>query len=56
MKCKECKHFKRSKVGMRGGIKGSCKLKNTNSYRDTRNGNQKACKTYFEPQESEDRE
>ena len=49
MKCKECKHFKQSKTGMRGGINGSCKLKNTNSYCATRNGNQKACKTYFEP-------
>lgn len=56
MKCLECKHFERLKDGMRNGIKGSCKLRNTSSYHDIRYGNQKACKTYFEPQKERDKE
>lgn len=56
MKCMECKHFERLKDGARGGIKGSCKLRNSSSYHDTRNGNQKACKTHYEPQEEREQE
>ena len=45
--CFECKHFKRLKNGQRGSLKGSCKLKCSNSYQDWRYGRQKACKKYF---------
>ena len=48
MICLKCKHFKRLKDGQKGSIKGSCKLKCSDSYQDWRYGRQKACKTYFE--------
>lgn len=46
--CFECKHFKRLENGQRGSLKGSCKLKCSNSYQDWRYGRQKACRKYFE--------
>lgn len=51
MTCLECKHFKRLKDGQKGSIKGSCKLKCSDSYQDWRYGRQKACKAYFERRE-----
>ena len=41
MKCIECKHFKQTRKGSRGGIYGRCKLK---SNIDLRSGKNPACK------------
>lgn len=44
--CKNCKDFIQTQIGQRGAIYGSCKLKNTSSYTDTRFGRSKACKMF----------
>ncbi len=51
-KCKDCKHFRKS-IGQRGAIKGSCRLKSTNSYTDSRYGRVVACR-FFEGGKADD--
>ena len=47
-RCVDCKHYKVLKAGVRGGAgKGSCVLRNTESYKDLRYGNSPSCKKHF---------
>ena len=46
--CMNCANFIRKKDGARGGIKGSCKLRNSSNYKDIRYGKSTACKSHFE--------
>lgn len=56
MRCRDCKHFKRLKDGVRGAIFGCCCIHNTHSWHDYRYGRQKACKRYFESYKAESEE
>lgn len=46
MRCKDCNHFHNTRIGSRGAVYGSCKLKNSVSYTDIRNGKAHSCKHF----------